>query len=403
MPGDTLFFFASLCLFLSSIEYAVPKPLPFMRLGLANLPVIFAVKSFRFRDMLLLILLKVLSAAFISGTAFSYVFLFSAAGSLASGLAVYLLYCGLKCCGGTRHISNVGLCLAGALANNAAQIAVARIFIFGKQAFFIAPLLLATGLVTGLLLGLFANSFEERSVFLKEVRAGTPRTPLRDGSSGSGTADGGSGECSDNSRSDSSGSGSHSSSSARGSRIVGIVLAAAALALMLVLPFVRQLPVKAALWLLLPAFVMLARRGRVRLLPSFILIASLTALSLLTPSGRVLHTLGSFRITQGSLEAGISKGLTLTGMLFASQTIFAALNSRGLGQAGAQSRLFGPVGKVFADFARLSARRLDIKGQGLMAALDGRLCELWSGTDCSEAACCENPGRTAEAAPGGMK
>ncbi len=403
MPGDTLFFFASLCLFLSSIEYAVPKPLPFMRLGLANLPVIFAVKSFRFRDMLLLILLKVLSAAFISGTTFSYVFLFSAAGSLASGLAVYLLYCGLKCCGGTRHISNVGLCLAGALANNAAQLAVARIFIFGKQAFFIAPLLLATGLVTGLLLGLFANSFEERSVFLKEVRAGTPRTPLRDGSSGSGTADGGSGECSDNSRSDSSGSGSHSSSSARGSRTVGIVLAAAALALMLVLPFVRQLPVKAVLWLLLPAFAMTARRGRVRLLPSFILIASLTALSLLTPSGRVLHTLGSFRITQGALEAGISKGLTLTGMLFASQTIFAALNSRGLGQAGAQSRLFGPVGKVFADFARLSARRLDIKGQGLMAALDGRLCELWSGTDCSEAACCENPGRTFEAAPGGMK
>ena len=148
---------------------------------------------------------------------------------------------------------------------------------------------------------------------------------------------------------------------------------------------------------------MTARRGRVRLLPSFILTASLTALSLLTPSGRVLHTLGSFRITQGALEAGISKGLTLTGMLFASQTIFAALNSRGPEQAGAQSRLFGPAGRVFADFARLSARRLDIKGQGLMAALDGRLCELWSGTDCSEAACCENPGRTFEAGSGEIK
>ena len=411
MPGDTLFFFASLCLFLSSIEYAVPKPLPFMRLGLANLPVIFAVKSFRFREILLLIILKVLLAAFISGTVFSYVFLFSAAGSLASGLAVYLLYSCLNCCGGTRHISNVGLCLAGALANNAAQIAVARICIFGKQAYFIAPLLLATGLVTGLLLGLFANRFEESSVFLKEVRAGTPRTPLREdfcGDSGSrsdrngcGDSSGCSGGCGDSSgdgtpvRDD---SGSHSASSVRGGRTAGIILAAAALALMLVLPFVRQLPVKAALWLLLLAFVMLARRGRVRLLPSFILIASLSALSLLTPSGRVLHTLGSFRITQGALEAGLSKGLVLTGMLFASQTLFAALKGRGLGQAGTKSRLFGPVGRVFADFARLSARRLDIKGRGLMAALDGRLCELWSGTDCSEPAGCENPGRPSEAA-----
>ena len=401
MPGDTLFFFASLCLFLSSIEYAVPKPLPFMRLGLANLPVIFAVKSFRFREILLLILLKVLLAAFISGTVFSYVFLFSAAGSLASGLAVYLLYSCLNCCGGTRHISNVGLCLAGALANNAAQIAVARIFIFGKQAYFIAPLLLATGLVTGLLLGLFANRFEESSVFLKEVRAGTPRTPLREDfcdDSGSRSDRNGCGDSSCDGTPGQGDSSPHSASSARGGRTAGIVLAAAALALMLVLPFVRQLPVKAALWLLLLAFVMLARRGRVRLLPSFILIASLTALSLLTPSGRVLHTLGSFRITQGALEAGLSKGLVLTGMLFASQTIFAALKGRGLGQAGTKSRLFGPVGRVFADFARLSARRLDIQGRGLMAALDGRLCELWSGTDCSEPAGCENPGRPSEAA-----
>ncbi len=403
MPGDTLFFFASLCLFLSSIEYAVPKPLPFMRLGLANLPVIFAVKSFRFREILLLILLKVLLAAFISGTVFSYVFLFSAAGSLASGLTVYLLYSCLNCCGGTRYISNVGLCLAGALANNAAQIAVARIFIFGKQAYFIAPLLLATGLVTGLLLGLFANRFEESSVFLKEVRAGTPRTPLREDfcdDSGSRSDRNGCGDSSCGGTPGQGDSSPYSASSVRGGRTAGIVLAAAALVLMLVLPFVRQLPVKAALWLLLLAFVMLARRGRVRLLPSFILIASLTALSLLTPSGRVLHTLGSFRITQGALEAGLSKGLVLTGMLFASQTIFAALKGRGLGQAGTKSRLFGPVGRVFADFARLSARRLDIQGRGLMAALDGRLCELWSGTDCSEAAGCENPGRTFEAAPG---
>ncbi|MBP5464189.1 MAG: Gx transporter family protein, partial [Treponema sp.] len=173
MPGDTLFFFASLCLFLSSVEYAVPKPLPFMRLGLANLPVIFAVKSFHFRDILLLILLKVLLASFISGPTFSYVFLFSAAGSFASGLAVYLLYRMLKGFGFERQISNVGLCLAGALANNAAQIAVARICIFGKQAYFIAPLLLATGLVTGLLLGLFANTFEEQSSFLTALRTGS--------------------------------------------------------------------------------------------------------------------------------------------------------------------------------------------------------------------------------------
>lgn len=360
MPGDTLLFFASLCLFLSSVEYAVPKPLPFMRLGLANLPVIFAAKSFRARDILLLVLLKVLLSSFISGTMFSYVFLFSAAGSLASGIAVFCLHALLRKSGADRLISGVGLCLAGALANNAAQIAVARALIFGRQAYVIAPLLLASGLLSALALGLFANAFEGRSRFLAAVREGRKRPPLHAAGSG-GEASAGTGAC---------GKGG----------ILPLLSAAAAFALMLALPFtgsgtgLRGLPVKAVLWLLLLALDEAARKGKVRLLPSLIMIAGLTALSLLSPSGKVLRVVGGFRLTRGALEAGLSKGLTLTGMLFASQVIFSALRGRGLGRGGW-------AGRVLADFARLSGKALDIKGRGLVAALDGRLLELWQGEE----------------------
>lgn len=409
MPGDTLLFFASLCLFLSSVEYAVPKPLPFMRLGLANLPVIFAVKSFRVRDVLLLVLLKVLLSSFISGTMFSYVFLFSAAGSFASGLAVYCLYALLRKCGGDRLISNAGLCLLGALANNAAQIAVARVLIFGRQAYVIAPLLLASGLISGLALGLFANGFEKQSCFLKAVREGRLRKPLA-GSPAGGT--GGAevtGAEADSAEADSSAGKAAGAGTAR----TPLALAVVAFVLMLALPFTgagfaatdpRGLWIKAAVWLLLLVLDEAARKGKVRLLPPLIMIASLAALSLLSPSGKVLHVIGSFRITRGALEAGLSKGLTLTGMLFASQVIFSALQGRGLGRVpasatstamghgditatgrgnGAKCSLPGLAGSVFADFARLSGRGLDIKGKGLMAALDGRLCELWPETDFS--------------------
>ena len=56
-------FLAALCLFLAAVEYAVPKPLPFLRLGLANLPVIVALFVMPTRDIYKLILLKIIGQA----------------------------------------------------------------------------------------------------------------------------------------------------------------------------------------------------------------------------------------------------------------------------------------------------------------------------------------------------
>lgn len=391
MQGDMLPFFASLCLFLSSVEYAVPKPLPFMRLGLANLPVIFAVKSFRFRTVLLLVILKILLSSFISGTTFSYVFLFSAAGSLASGLAVYLLYLLLQRGGISRQMSNVGLCLAGALANNAAQILVARLAIFGRQAYVIAPLLLASGLVSALVLGIFANKFEEKSTFLRNVREGTGNSPRPDAAPQldidmnlpSGAEDERREPLPENPASSPEDRARGAAATVSTPHPARLATAAIALALMLVLPFAEPLQLKAALWLALLLLDEISRKGKVRLLPSAVMIASLTALALLSPTGKVLYTLGSFRITQGALEAGLCKGLVLTGMLFASQAIFASLRGWKLERFGMDgsptSRPFVLVGRVFADFTRLSSRKLDIKGRGIISALDDRLCEVWTG------------------------
>ncbi len=159
-------FFAALCLFLSGIEYAIPKPLPFLRLGLANLPVILSLFVMKRRDTLWLILLKILGQGIITGTLFSYVFLFSAAGSFASGLTMLALYPLCK-----KSLSLVGLSLTGALANNLAQLAMARLILFGTNTRYIAPLLLITGLVTGLLLGLFTEYFCRKSRWFAQILA----------------------------------------------------------------------------------------------------------------------------------------------------------------------------------------------------------------------------------------
>ena len=52
--------FAALCFFLSTIEYMIPKPLPFLRLGLANLPIMLAIGVLPPRQFLALVLAKII-------------------------------------------------------------------------------------------------------------------------------------------------------------------------------------------------------------------------------------------------------------------------------------------------------------------------------------------------------
>ena len=147
------------CLFLSTIEYMIPKPLPFMRSGIANLPLMLALDIFPFPTFVLLAGIKILGQALITGTLFSYIFLFSLAGTAISALSMY----GLRRCFGPRRISLVGVGAAGALISNLSQLVLAWIFIFGKSARYIAPPFLAMGLVTGIALGLFCEYFTIRS------------------------------------------------------------------------------------------------------------------------------------------------------------------------------------------------------------------------------------------------
>lgn len=65
-----------------------------------------------------------------------------------------------------NKVSALGISLAGALGNNLAQLAAARFFLFGENTRFIAPILLISGFITGLLLGIFTEIFKQKSKWL---------------------------------------------------------------------------------------------------------------------------------------------------------------------------------------------------------------------------------------------
>jgi heptaprenyl diphosphate synthase len=152
------------CMFLSTIEYMIPKPLPFARLGIANLPLILALDIFPLRHFLVLAGIKILGQALITGSLFSYVFLFSLAGTGASALSMYFLRRLL----GEKLIGFTGISVFGALLSNGVQLFLARLFVFGPAVRYAAPPFLAMGLVTGAALGIFCECFRAQSRWYAE-------------------------------------------------------------------------------------------------------------------------------------------------------------------------------------------------------------------------------------------
>ena len=154
-PQSRLALLGSLCLFLSALEYLIPKPLPFMRIGLANLPLLVALDIFGPKEFFLLALLKVLGQGIIGGGLFSYAFVFSLAGTFASATLMYFL----RRLFGKKLLGFAGLGCAGAMASNGVQLILARYFVFGASLRYLVPPFLASGFVTGIVLGIVCEYF----------------------------------------------------------------------------------------------------------------------------------------------------------------------------------------------------------------------------------------------------
>jgi hypothetical protein len=135
----------------------------------------------------------------------------------------------------------------------------------------------------------------------------------------------------------------------------------------LFLPGVYPVWSAAALFFLLT----LCRRGKMKLLPSVIITAGIVFFALLSPYGKVLLQIGSFRITDGALTAGLHKSGILVGMVFLSQF---AVSSQ-LHFPGRPGRF---LSCMFGVFDQLTAKRISFKPGTVISSIDDRLVEIWS-------------------------
>ncbi|HWR13031.1 MAG TPA: Gx transporter family protein [Rectinemataceae bacterium] len=384
--ADVTALLGAFCFFLSAIEYMLPKPLPFMRLGIANLPILLAVDILPFRWFLVLAAVKVIGMSLISGTLFSYIALFSLFGTLAAALAMWTV----RRAGG-RFVSQIGVSVAGAMVSNAIQVLIARFLVFRETAWLIAPLFLTMGLITGSALGLFAEHFARVSRWYAKALGhsapdeGAMVEPLAGGADGSyalpsrgplarlSAVRASIKENRENKAFSDSGKKAKTAAARVARRAKAEALfSPGALALAGLLIMLAFLSMKGILpkTLMLCLFVVAAwaMGKRFSLLVTLSVSLGIVIANLIVPSGRLLTTIFGLRITEGALLEGIGKALTFEGlMLLSKASIMSGL------------KLPGRIGRIVAAAFTYYDRIIEYKGKIHPAslAMDADALMIW--------------------------
>ena len=360
-----------LCFFLSAIEYMIPKPLPFLRLGLANLPLLAALDILPFTYFTLLLLLKITGQALITGTLFSYIFIFSLGGTLASGLLMFALRKVL----GQERISLIGVSTLGAIVSNVTQLLLARVFIFGESIRFAAAPVLALGLFTGIILGAFCEYFVSRSKWYNEFCSPSQKpVPLAE----------------------------HPGEKTITEPLVALTTMPKAklgtfrkkredfflklfnsnylaMAGLLMIPALLFNPETNSRIIQCGFFIFLAWLSGKKINPllSFFYVIIIIFFNLLIPYGELLFTIGPLRITSGALEGGIRRAVTLTGLFMLSRFCV----RRELILPGLLGKI---MGEALSIFSLMGEKKVSIKNRDWVSELDKILLELEMGNEKAE-------------------
>ena len=145
----------ALAMILSFVESQIPSffPIPGIKLGLANIAVIFALYRLSIKDAIVVSLIRVVVVSTLFGT--SLTLAYSLSGAVLSLLIMVLLK-------KSDRFSIVGVSVAGGISHNIGQIIMAIILMHNRVISYYLPFLIISGIVTGVVIGLVSAKIVER-------------------------------------------------------------------------------------------------------------------------------------------------------------------------------------------------------------------------------------------------
>ena len=152
----------ALALICSYVEVLIPVPIgiPGIKLGLANIVIVFALYSLGIKEALVLSVMRVTISGFMFGNVIAIAY--SLAGGLLSLLIMFLLK-------KTDKLSCISVSIAGGIFHNIGQMIIATILVDNYYVLYYVPVLMIAGFITGACIGVVAQE-----VFLrigKQMRA----------------------------------------------------------------------------------------------------------------------------------------------------------------------------------------------------------------------------------------
>lgn len=140
----------SLALIFSYVEAIIPynPAIPGIKLGIANVVTVIALYKFGWKDAACVSVLRIVLAGLLFNGVFGM--LYSLAGALVSFIGMLLLK-------RSKVFSIVGVSMAGGVLHNLGQLLVAAALIEDLRIFFYFPVLLFSGIVSGIAIGIAAT------------------------------------------------------------------------------------------------------------------------------------------------------------------------------------------------------------------------------------------------------
>ena len=152
----TISMLLSLSVVLGLVESIIPSiGIPGIKLGLANIVILYALYKFGFKDGLLISILRVFLVGLLRTGIFNIPFFFSLLGAIFSIIAMTI----------TRKITKlsvVGISIIGSIFHAIGQIIVAIIFTNTVQIIWYLPVIFALSIPSGIFVGMIAKKMMER-------------------------------------------------------------------------------------------------------------------------------------------------------------------------------------------------------------------------------------------------
>ena len=151
----TLGLFAAVAIIFGYVESLVPIAvgIPGIKLGLANLSVLFILERYSLKEALIVSVIRILVIGFMFGNLFSI--LYSMAGALLSlGVMTFLRK--------RASASILAVSMAGGITHNIGQLIIAMFIVENRSLLYYAPVLLIAGMITGFVIGILTGETLKR-------------------------------------------------------------------------------------------------------------------------------------------------------------------------------------------------------------------------------------------------